>query len=59
MAPLLEKVYKLSENGTVKELVEERESEIYWDMGRVIGYTVFVAFLFLLQVPMQSNGCLN
>jgi hypothetical protein len=56
MAPLVEKVYKFSENGAVKEFVEEREFEIYWDMGRLIGYTVFVAFLFFLQVPVQSKA---
>merc|ERR1711936_1312261 len=46
----LEKTFRM--NGTDGDglLVEKRtvENEIYWDLGRVIGYTAVLAFFYLL-----------
>ena len=42
-----------------QELYEVVEAEVYWDMGTVMGYTVFVLFLYLLMVrpPPSSLQC--
>ena len=45
-----ESVYRWNDNGT-KMLVEEKrtETEVYWDMGKVITYTVVVVIIYFLM----------